>query len=134
MVRVDQLAAQLCLLIVRPEAVAELRPVGVHAPAEAAGRFVDLRVDTLVLERQRAGQPCDAAADDRDPRRGRAARRARERSGPGHRHRGPDGAGSPQEIAARIRRLALAQLLDFDAERLRAGVLAREPLQRAHQR
>jgi hypothetical protein len=36
LVAVDQLAAQLRLLPVRPEAVTELLPVGVHPPAHPA--------------------------------------------------------------------------------------------------
>ena len=134
-VRVDQLAAELGLLAVVPEPVAELGPVGVHAPAEAIRRLVDVGTDALVLQRQSRGQPGDPAADDRDAWSPGRARRPRERGGAGHGDRRADGTRPLDELAARDPRLVLplAKLLDLDSERRRRLVLAREALQRTHQ-
>ena len=135
-VRVDQLAAELGLLAVRPKASPELRPVGVHPAPEPTRRLVDVRGDALVLQRQRRRQPGDAAADDRDSRSSRRARRPCERHRPGHRDRRAERTGSLHELAAADPRvlLPLAKLLHLDPELRRSVVLACEALQGPHQR
>ena len=100
-VGIDQLAAQLRLLPVRPEAVTELLPVGVHPPAHTPRRLIDIGVDPLVLEGQGRHQPGDAAADDGDPRRGRRPKRAAERQRPCHRRDRPGCTGPLEELPSR---------------------------------
>ena len=135
-VRVDQLAAQLRLLPVRPEAVAELLPVGVHPPAHTARRLIHIGGEPLVLQGQRRRQPGDAAADDGDPWRGRRPRRPGKRQRPRHRRGRPGYTGTFEELPPRHPRklAALPQLLNPDPQLRRSPVLPRKTLQSPHQR
>ena len=136
MAGVDQLAAQLRLLPVRPEAVTELLPIRVHPPAHPARRLIHIGVDPLVLQGQRRRQPGDAAADDGDPRRGRRPRRPGQRQRPRHRRGRPRRTGTLEELPPRHPRhlLALPQLLNPDPQLRRGPMLPRKALQRPHQR
>jgi hypothetical protein len=120
-VRVDQLAAELAHLLVRPVAVA----VGMHPAADAVGSFVDARRSPLVLQRERGVEPGDAAADDRDAgRRGSRTRRTREQSRADG-DRSPGGGAPLQEVTASVGGLgaSLAQLGRTDAQPLGVVVL-----------
>ena len=135
MARVDQLAAELGLLTVRPEARAELRPVGVHPSAEPRGGLVDVAGDSRILERERAREAGDAAADDGDPRRCGGTCAVREHRRPGERE-GAEGCAASEEITAGHDRrcLALTKLVDLDPEPAGFGVVPGEALHGAHQR
>jgi hypothetical protein len=132
-VRVDELAAELAHLPVRPVAAA----VRVHAAADPVGSLVHGRRDPLVLQRERGVEPGDPAADDRNAR-GRACRSAcgvREQDWAGG-DPGADDAAPLQELAAGVRLLGppLAELGRTEAEPFGVVVLPGDALDCPQQR
>jgi hypothetical protein len=112
----------------------------VHEAGADLGQFPRLFVDdageTCSTEEGRRGEATDSASHDRDPRPGGGPRRPREGGRAGDGDRRPDGARAPEELAPRNASLplALAHLLELDAELLRRRVLAREPLKAIEER